>query len=71
MTERGMDFHSPVQTKPGGEQMEQQEITMGQVTYQVQRVYQGSRPIAELVADRMAQNIPSRRSVDEHPGKGL
>lgn len=51
--------------------MEQQEITMGQVTYQVQRVYQGSRPITELVAERMAQNIPSRQSVDEHPGKGL
>lgn len=51
--------------------MEQQEITMGQATYQVRRVYQGSRPISELVVERMTQNIPSRQSVDEHPNKGL
>lgn len=51
--------------------MEQQEITMGQATYQVRRVYQGSRPISELVVERMTQNIPSRQSVDEHPKPGL
>ena len=44
--------------------MEQQTITMGQVTYELQRVFQGTRSLSELVADRLAQNIPAVRSVD-------
>lgn len=59
------------QTDPGGDDMKQQEITMGRATYQVRRVYQGICPISELVMKRMTQNIPSRQSVDESPKQGL
>ena len=44
--------------------MEQQIITIGQVTYELQRVFQGTRPLSELMAERIAQNIPAARSVD-------
>ncbi len=33
--------------------MEQQEIQLGLVTYEIQRVYQGDRPIQELVMAQM------------------
>ena len=44
--------------------MEQKTIIMGQVTYELQRVFQGARPLAELMAERLAQNIPDARGVD-------
>ena len=44
--------------------MEQQTITMGQVTYELRRVFQGTRPLSELMAERIAQNIPAVRPVD-------
>ena len=44
--------------------MEQQTITMGQVTYELRRVFQGTRPISDLMAERLAQNIPAVHSVD-------
>lgn len=44
--------------------MERQTITMGQVTYELRRVFQGTRPLSELMAERLAQNIPAPRSVD-------
>ncbi len=33
--------------------MEQQEIQLGLVTYEIQRVYQGDQPIQELVMARL------------------
>ena len=44
--------------------MDQRTITMGQVTYELQRVFQGTRPLSELMAERIAQNIPAPQSVD-------
>ena len=44
--------------------MEQQIITIGQVTYELRRVFQGTQSISELMADRIAQNIPVKQSVD-------
>lgn len=51
--------------------MEQQETTMGQVTYELRRVFQGTRPLSELIADRLAQNIPTAQSVDGGDGHGV
>lgn len=42
----------------------EQQITMGQATYELRRVFQGSRPLSELMAERIAQNIPAVQSVD-------
>lgn len=48
--------------------MEQQTITMGQVTYELRRVFQGTRSLSELMAERLAQNIPTVQPVDGRPG---
>ena len=48
--------------------MEQQEITLGQATYQVSRVYTGIRPASELVAERLARRMAENPPFDEgHP----
>ena len=44
--------------------MEQQTITMGQVTYELRRVFRGTRPLSELIAERLTQNITAAQSVD-------
>lgn len=71
MENYGMNPSLPGQTTPGGDRMEHQEITLGQVTYDISRVYAGSRPAAELVLDRLTQNLPAGHSVDGDPDKGL
>ena len=48
--------------------MEQQEFTLGQVTYEVSRVYAGSRPASELVAERLVKRLAENPPFDEgHP----
>lgn len=44
--------------------MKPQEIILGPVTYELWRVFQGTRPLSELMAERLAQNIPNARGVD-------
>ena len=51
--------------------MEQRTIIMGQVTYELQRVFQGTRPLTELMAERLAQNIPTTQPVDGGGGHGV
>ncbi|MDE6899178.1 MAG: hypothetical protein K2P16_07965 [Lawsonibacter sp.] len=51
--------------------MEQQTITMGQVTYELRRVFQGTRPLSELIAERLAQSIPGTQPVDGDGGHGV
>lgn len=51
--------------------MEQQTITIGQVTYELQRVFQGTHPLSELMAERLAQNIPTAQPVDGGSGHGV
>ena len=45
--------------------MEQQEITLGQVTYQVSRVYTGTCPASELVAERLVKRLAENPPFDE------
>ena len=51
--------------------MEQQTITMGQVTYELRRVFQGTRSLPELMAERIVQNIPAAPPVDGGGGHGV
>lgn len=51
--------------------MEQQTITMGQVTYELRRVFQGTRSLSELMAERLAQNIPTTQPVDGDDSHGV
>lgn len=71
MGNSGINCPALEQTNPGGEHMEQQEITMGQVTYELRRVFQGTRSLSELMAERIAQNIPPARSVDGGDSHGV
>ena len=43
MGNNGMNPKATGQTNPGGECMDYQEITLGQVTYEIRRVYTGER----------------------------
>ena len=71
MENSGINRSASVQTNPGGDAMEQQTITMGQVTYELRRVFQGTRPLSDLMAERLAQNIPAAQSVDGGDGHGV
>ena len=64
MGNNGIICPVPALTKPGGDAMEPQTVTIGQVTYELQRVFQDTRPLVELMAERLAQKIPDGRSVD-------
>lgn len=67
MGNSGINHPVPAQNNSGGDAMEQQIITMGQVTYELRRVFQGTRPLSELMAERLAQNIPANPPVDGRP----
>ncbi len=63
MNNSGMNQKDLVQTTSGGDAMELQKVTMGQVTYEVRRVFQGSQTIPELIVERLAQNFPANPPV--------
>ena len=65
MGNNSMNPKAPGQTNPGGECMDYQEITLGQVTYEIRRVYSGDRPVSELVLDRMTQSTKPVPPFDE------
>lgn len=45
--------------------MEHREITLGQVTYEISRVYTGERSAAELVSERAVRRLMEDPSFDE------
>jgi len=57
MGNNGINHLIPAQTNPGGDAMEPQEITMGQVTYELRRVFQGTCPLSELVVEQLTRHI--------------
>ena len=69
MGNNGMNANRPGQTKSGGDCMEQQEITLGNVIYEVSRIYAGNCPASELIADRLAKHLAENPSFDEPHGK--
>lgn len=65
MGKSGMNVHGLGKTKLGGEQMEQQEITLGHVTYQVSRVYTGNCHASDLIAERLTKQLSENPPFDE------
>ena len=57
------------QTISGGDCMEQQEITLGNVIYEVSRIYAGNYPASELIVERLAKRLAEYPSFDEPHGK--
>lgn len=45
--------------------MEYQEIVLGEVTYEIRRVYVGDRSTSDLLIDRLTQNNKPNPSFDE------
>lgn len=45
--------------------MEQQEIKLGQVTYQVSRIYTGNCHASELIAERLTKQLSENPPFDE------
>lgn len=64
MADPGMKSLPPAQTTAGGVSMEQQEIQLGLVTYDIQRVYQGDQPIQELVMAHMERGYLAHPTFD-------
>ena len=71
MGNNGMNPKALGQTSPGGECMDYQEITLGQVTYEIHRVYSGGRPVSELVLDRLTQSAQPVPPFDERSGHAV
>lgn len=67
----GMNSALPKQTASGGASMDQKQITLGAATYEIHRVFLGSHPAAELIADRLMQNLPAAQSVDAPPAEAV
>ena len=44
--------------------MKPQEIILGPVTYELRRIFQGTRPLVEVMAEQLAQKIPDAPGVD-------
>lgn len=65
MGNNGMNTHHLGQTTPGGEQMEQQEIKLGQVTYQVSRIYTGNCQASDLITERLTKRFSENPPFDE------
>ena len=56
----------PGKNTRGGEFfMEYQEFALGEVTYEIRRVYAGDRSVAELLLDQLTQNNKPNPSFDE------
>lgn len=47
-----------------GDHLDYQEITLGQVTYEIRRVYTGERSAADLVLERLSQVASEKLSFD-------
>ena len=54
-----------------GDHLEYQEITLGQVTYEISRVYTGDRSAAELVSERLIRQLSENPSFDEQHTRGV
>lgn len=51
--------------------MEQSELILGKVTYQISRIYNGSRPAVELVAEQMVKRLSENPPFDERHTKAV
>ncbi len=65
MGNNGMNPKATGQTNPGGDNMEIREITLGQVIYEVHRVYTGNRPATELLAEQLVKRLKEKPPFDE------
>lgn len=51
--------------------MDETEISLGQATYVLSRVYTGEQTASQLVAERLSQNILEHPAFDEKAERGV
>ena len=71
MADFGMNPTATGHTNPGGEHMNETEITFGPVTYEIGRVYTGDRTASQLLAEQLAQQILETSAFDEEAEYGV
>ena len=71
MADFGMNSIATGHTNPGGEHMNETEITFGLVTYEISRVYTGDRTASQLVAEQLSQRILEISAFDEEAEYGV
>lgn len=62
----GMEPTKQVQTTPGGEPLDEHEIAIGPATYVVQRVFQGSKTVRDLIVARLEHVKLDDSPFDDH-----
>ena len=71
MANFGMNPTATGHTNPGGEHMNETQITFGPVTYEISRVYTGDRTASQLVAEQLSQRILETSAFDEEAEYGV
>ena len=71
MADFGMNPTATGHTNPGGEHMNETQITFGPVTYEISRVYTGDRTASQLVAEQLSQRILETSAFDEEAEYGV
>jgi len=71
MADFGMNPTATGHTNPGGEHMNETEISLGQVTYEISRVYTGDRTASQLVTEQLSQRILETSAFDEETEYGV
>lgn len=64
MGNNSMNLKGQGQTNPGGEYMDYQEITIGQVTYEVSHFCSGDRTVDELLLGLISKPSTEKPSFD-------
>ena len=64
MAQSKIIFDISGKTAPGGEKMEVTEIQMGDATYQLSRIFVGSRTVSELLVDAVVDRARAEIAVD-------
>ena len=61
---RGIIFAPSGETFPGGDRMAETEVVLGGVSYQLSRVFIGSRTANELLLDHVVDRAQAEPAVD-------
>ena len=62
---KGMKKTPAANNNAGGETMQETEFKIGEVTYEVTRVFSGEKSMGELIADRLVESYSENPTFDE------
>ena len=68
---KGMKKGPPADNNTGGEAMQKSEIKLGEATYEVSRVFSGTRSASDLIVDRLVEQFSQNLSFDDDHKDGI